>query len=184
MTIWQLFSCRSDGPRFSARWLQRSGGGGCPARGNSVTRDSILSHGNAMTRISSRARPKGHGAFLTFNFLERIFDTCRGKQDCRLTNKFGVGRPCGGIQRFHTNNCRGAPLRGRCTPAIPARLRSERARNSYKILTRAMARVTSLQYRAETRSVRSPRPRPPHLRREAPSVARGPGSAHAPARQG
>ena len=27
---------------------------------------------------------------------------------------------------------RGAPLRGRCTPAIPARLRSERARNSYR----------------------------------------------------
>jgi hypothetical protein len=33
--------------------------------------------------------------------------------------------------RFLTNYCRGAPLRGRGTPAIPARLRSERARNLY-----------------------------------------------------
>src|SRR5215467_2827327 len=32
---------------------------------------------------------------------------------------------------------RGAPLRGRGTPAIPARLRSERARNSYCKIQRA-----------------------------------------------
>jgi hypothetical protein len=48
------------------------------------------------------------------------------------------------VKRQHSprkNFSRGAPLRGRCTPAIPARLRSERARKSFSEAQASEARL-------------------------------------------
>jgi hypothetical protein len=68
----------------------------------------------------------------------------------------------------------GAPLRGRGTPAIPARLRSERARNLYRNSGRSSSApklTRPLRLLAETRIAQWPRLRQSRLLRALPSVA-------------